>query len=262
VARLHAIGADKPQLADGPALQGLPSCSPPMSRRRHQPLGLQRGEVLPQAASIRVQPWPGVDFPWGRPAAGASKQGAPWPLAVPPGVVLGLRRRQVAVVPKMHRHAAAPLFDPRARQPGTSRRFRHLDRSLAPLLDDAATVEGRSDDRISWPRFVRRARIARGQPEVQGAGRDCLQPVVVCCKSNGSAAECVVAVAEGVRQRLPYGRGRTGWIVDASHAARLETAGDGQGLTQGSFGIRKQAPVMLSDGLSGNNPAGAPSGRP
>ena len=68
-----------------------------------------------------------------------------------------------------HCHAIAAFLDFGTWQTSGGRHFHHPDCPAAPLLDDAAAVEGAGDQWIPRPRLMRTEQIVRGQPEVKRA---------------------------------------------------------------------------------------------
>ncbi len=74
-------------------------------------------------------------------------------------------RWHTLTLPEAHGHAIAAFLDLRLWQSGGGRQLRHLERSKAPLLDDAAPIERAGNQRIPWPRFVRAEQCGRVSPK-------------------------------------------------------------------------------------------------
>ena len=61
------------------------------------------------------------------------------------------RFRDKLVVPEPDSDSAAIILDLRGRKTGVARHISHLQCSAAPLLDDAATVEGAGNQQVPRP---------------------------------------------------------------------------------------------------------------
>ena len=75
----------------------------------------------------------------------------------------------VVGAPEAHRHAVAALLDLGAGQPSGGRLVFHLDRSAAPFLDHAASLERPGDERVPGSGPGRSEQLVGGQPEVKWA---------------------------------------------------------------------------------------------
>ena len=153
-------------------------------------------------------------------------------LLPPDQIVPASSERHVAGTPEAHCHAVAMFLDLGSGQTGGRRQISHPERTAAPLLNDAASIERPGDEWIPGPRLVRPEQIIRSQPEVQRARRRHLQAVVVHCEPNGATARRVVAMTQRVRERFPCSQGWIKRFVDALETTRLEPARDGHAITQ------------------------------
>lgn len=125
-------------------------------------------------------------------------------------------------VPEPHGDSHAIILNLKDWETRSARHLRHLQRRASPLLDDPATVEGACDQRVPWARLMWAKQLLRRQAEVERARRRDLQSVVINRYANGSAADGIVAVAQGVGQRLSCGQRWVQGLVNPLEAVRLE----------------------------------------
>ena len=141
-------------------------------------------------------------------------------------------RRDIARGPEADEELTGGNLELRLHQTRLTGQFGHLKGAAPPGLDQTAAIEGLGDEWIPWARAVRPGQVLWGQPEMEGAGAGDFQTIIEYGNADRPAAYAIVAVAEGIGQRLAQrGRGIER-VIDAFEEVGSDPAGHRQVVAQ------------------------------
>ena len=146
-----------------------------------------------------------------------------------------------------HDDCARGLLDLRPWEARFLGQLDHLERTAAPGLDDAAAIEDARDEGVPRQGLVRLEEGRGRQIEMQWTGRGHLQAVVVQRDPDRPPAHRVIAVADGIGQRLPDRQGRIQRLVDTLQALWNNPSRDRYVLNQETLRLQEEVDRMAPE---------------